>query len=688
MPSLIQVLISLATLRFDIADFQDRIMVSLTSLLVLATFFTQTSQSIPKTSYLKLIDIWFVALIFEDFAIIMSLVYVETLRLGHHISRKPYSLLSIPFLSRRVTRVKDLTGNGAGHVATQNNRPVVRAGEEVIYKAAVLEYEPYNQWIQGGEGGGVGIVKENARIISEFAAQAKAMGVDILVVPEYGVQSLDMHTTAPLEFLSVTQFVPDPEILIAPCGMDSEPQNFEAMRILSCTAATNEMYLVIDLGEASPCRPDTGSLNPFNNTLDTSYTCPPGGYIFYNTQLVFDRTGTVIARYRKKNLFLEPQFHPGTESDDTALFLTDFGVLFSLQVCFDIAWQHPGLSNVLTKGVKDVAMSTAWVDNLPFLIAPSVQNGWSRALEVNLLVAGHHRPERSKLGSGIYLGQSDLTYNIVYDSESGNQLIVSDVRSVAAATVVVGGGEVVGLKKQGQHVPQQREGQHVPQQVQKDPIAVHGARTLDRNPHELHRRTRNLPEDTDASHRVARNSQENARKFPHSAQNSDTRSREHLVYHDDLSNYTQTVLLSNTAGEETAQACHDDGLCCTLTYTNTGGLTYSLLAYSGIIVQGFHDYRFYAQVCSVLWCESEDVNSCAVISEGAVPDDAFGPFSLTGTFKTDFLYPAFFDRDLTIATNDLYAITVSGGNQTMSTEVAMGNVMTAGFYGRWYDRDP
>lgn len=56
-------------------------MVSLTSLLVLATYFTQTSQNIPKTSYLKLIDIWFVALISQDFCIIMSLVYVETLRL-------------------------------------------------------------------------------------------------------------------------------------------------------------------------------------------------------------------------------------------------------------------------------------------------------------------------------------------------------------------------------------------------------------------------------------------------------------------------------------------------------------------------------------------------------------------------------------------------------------------------------
>ena len=73
-------------------------MVSLTSLLVLATFFTQTSQSIPKTSYLKLIDVWFVALIFGDFCMILSLVYVETQRLkeaqGRSIKVKPFVPIS------------------------------------------------------------------------------------------------------------------------------------------------------------------------------------------------------------------------------------------------------------------------------------------------------------------------------------------------------------------------------------------------------------------------------------------------------------------------------------------------------------------------------------------------------------------------------------------------------------------
>lgn len=51
------------------------------SLLVLATFFTETSASIPRTSYLKLIDAWYVALICQNFMVIVCLILVENLRL-------------------------------------------------------------------------------------------------------------------------------------------------------------------------------------------------------------------------------------------------------------------------------------------------------------------------------------------------------------------------------------------------------------------------------------------------------------------------------------------------------------------------------------------------------------------------------------------------------------------------------
>lgn len=56
-------------------------MVSLTSQLVLASFFSQGSLIIPKTSYLKLIDVWYVSLISQVFVIIVSLVFVEIFRL-------------------------------------------------------------------------------------------------------------------------------------------------------------------------------------------------------------------------------------------------------------------------------------------------------------------------------------------------------------------------------------------------------------------------------------------------------------------------------------------------------------------------------------------------------------------------------------------------------------------------------
>ncbi|XP_037792353.1 acetylcholine-gated chloride channel subunit acc-1-like [Penaeus monodon] len=80
-PSLFMVVICYVTLFFDLHDFQDRIMVSLTSLLVLAALFSQTSQSIPKTAYLKHIDVWYIVLITIDFLIIIILVIIENLRM-------------------------------------------------------------------------------------------------------------------------------------------------------------------------------------------------------------------------------------------------------------------------------------------------------------------------------------------------------------------------------------------------------------------------------------------------------------------------------------------------------------------------------------------------------------------------------------------------------------------------------
>ena len=65
--SLLILLISFATFFFRIGYFNERIMVSLTSLLVLTGLFTQANSTSVNTPYLKLVDIWYASLIFCTF---------------------------------------------------------------------------------------------------------------------------------------------------------------------------------------------------------------------------------------------------------------------------------------------------------------------------------------------------------------------------------------------------------------------------------------------------------------------------------------------------------------------------------------------------------------------------------------------------------------------------------------------
>ena len=78
-PTLLLVLISYLTFWFEVKDFSNRIMVALTSLLVLACLFSQISSDLPHTAYLKMIDIWFMSCIIIDFIMISFLVIINRL---------------------------------------------------------------------------------------------------------------------------------------------------------------------------------------------------------------------------------------------------------------------------------------------------------------------------------------------------------------------------------------------------------------------------------------------------------------------------------------------------------------------------------------------------------------------------------------------------------------------------------
>lgn len=72
LPTLLLILVSYATFFFNMDDFTDRIMVSVTALLVLSTFLSTASSSMARVSYFTLIDIWLSFCIVSVFVICIS----------------------------------------------------------------------------------------------------------------------------------------------------------------------------------------------------------------------------------------------------------------------------------------------------------------------------------------------------------------------------------------------------------------------------------------------------------------------------------------------------------------------------------------------------------------------------------------------------------------------------------------
>lgn len=91
-------------------------MVSLTSLLVQATFFSQSNQSIPRTSSLKLLDVWYLVLISLNVLMILALVCLENLRLAHN--RRKTSNTASPVTSPLVPIQTKTTNNKVHSITT------------------------------------------------------------------------------------------------------------------------------------------------------------------------------------------------------------------------------------------------------------------------------------------------------------------------------------------------------------------------------------------------------------------------------------------------------------------------------------------------------------------------------------------------------------------------------------------
>ncbi|CAB0040223.1 unnamed protein product [Trichogramma brassicae] len=268
---------------------------------------------------------------------------------------------------------------------------------------------------------------------------ASWQGVDIIVFPESSL-SISTSSDPAVARTEAASFIPHPADNVVPC--DQSHAFSYSLRALSCAARDRNMYVVANHREKYICTAQKG--------------CPRDNLLVYNTNVVFDRRGAVVARYRKYNLFGEAGTNR-TRRAEPSTFATDFGVTFGQFVCFDLLFAEPALNytqdrmTTTTTRINDVIFSNHWFSELPFLYGVAAQAAWAYANDVNFLSAGYNYPvtasggtrwfyslhilsmwfynEKLISGSGIYLGR-DGYVDVISEKRVSNVLVISNVPKI------------------------------------------------------------------------------------------------------------------------------------------------------------------------------------------------------------------------------------------------------------------
>ncbi|XP_045771211.1 vanin-like protein 2 isoform X3 [Maniola jurtina] len=267
--------------------------------------------------------------------------------------------------------------------------------DDTSYVAAVVEYE----------------VRANSSLNLQNYVQlirdAAKENADIVVFPEMTLTVRD-HVVVPINGLLKDYPVP----ALQPNLYD------EVLVSISSAAKENQIYVVVNVEEIVDCT--SGDV--------AGESCPEQKVYLYNTNVVLDRGGAVIDRYRKINLFGESTRKPGSLSD-LGIFETDFGVKFGHFICFDLMFQVPAIQIVQKYNITDIVFSTMWFSELPYLTAVQIQEAYAFSMNVNFLGAGANNVRVGSAGSGIYSGKAGALVSII-PGVSTTKLLVARVPKV------------------------------------------------------------------------------------------------------------------------------------------------------------------------------------------------------------------------------------------------------------------
>lgn len=427
----------------------------------------------------------------------------------------------------------------------------------------------------------------------------------------------------------------------------AKSENRFVLKALQCLAQVYSITLVANMAEVEYCH-STATQNPpltsqpvtmatsrhtavrpgkgrstnsdtrKNSVFDPD--CPADGRFQFNTNVVFDSTGTLVVRYRKQHLYDEPQFDTPPKATP-GVFDTAFG-RFATFVCYDINFYYSSADVVFRHEVDSVAMTSFWSDALPTSSPVQTHSGWALGTEVNLLTSNVRL--EGFTGSGLYSGIW-RKFSYTYDVRASLPVLVTADLPCYKRAPLPWAAETASVTS-----------------AQKGVTSKAGGRS---------RRKKK-------KNRKKKGKKNGARKVGDSLQNpncsslsksdsratTDRRNRSCLATIPDFfQNDVIGVPFNFTAlthGAGAADVCQRD-LCCHLDYvTSDVGNAEKELYALGVFNNNYSlaQDSFWWQVCALLKCKSPDYRSCGEPVRNATT--VFKSLSLRGNFWAEFIIPS------------------------------------------------
>ncbi|NXO12870.1 VNN1 Pantetheinase, partial [Oriolus oriolus] len=255
------------------------------------------------------------------------------------------------------------------------------------------------------------LMEKNIAVLEAAIKEAARQGANIIVTPEDGIYGWVFTRETIYPYL---EDIPDPQVDWIPCAHPGRFAPSPVLERLSCLARNNSIYVVANMGDKKPC-----------NSSDPR--CPSDGHYQYNTNVVFDSEGKLVARYHKYNLFMAEKQFNYPKDPGFVTFNTSFGY-FGIFTCADILYHDPAVVLASRFQVDTILFPTAWMNTLPLLSAVQFHSAWAMGMGVNFLSANTHNSTLDMTGSGIYAPDGPRAY--YYNTEMDNgHLLVTELSS-------------------------------------------------------------------------------------------------------------------------------------------------------------------------------------------------------------------------------------------------------------------